>query len=205
MVSSVLSYFIELPFWQLMAVMLSITYVILVANNNPWCWPAAFASTLIFTVIFYDVNLLMESLLNGYYMAMAIYGWYQWQLSPRAAKTKHLPIIRWPVIYHFRLVTLLSLLSLVIGWFMDNYTQADYAYLDTFTTVFAIATTYLVAIKLYENWYYWLVINTLSVYLYSQKGLEPTAALAIFNTMMCFVGIYRWQQNLRQELNCAQS
>ncbi|MDN3651540.1 nicotinamide riboside transporter PnuC [Thalassotalea ponticola] len=196
--ASTIGYFANAPFWELVAVGLSIAYVILVAHNSIWCWPAALISTFIFTVIFYDVSLLMESLLNGYYMVMAVYGWYCWQRSSQVNHGEK--IIRWPLRHHLVLVLALSLLSLLLGWYMANYTQADFAYLDTFTTVFAMATTYLVAIKVFENWWYWIVINTASVYLYLQKGLEPTACLAMFNIVMCFIGIYRWHSAYKLQL-----
>ncbi|MDG1732940.1 MAG: nicotinamide riboside transporter PnuC [Thalassotalea sp.] len=202
----IINYFLNLPFWELTAVMLSIAYVILVARNNRWCWPAAFISTLIFTIIFYDVSLLMESLLNLYYMAMAIYGWYRWQNSKVLTANNQLPIATWSYSKHLKLISLLSILSVLLGFVMDNYTSADFAYLDTFTTVFAVATTYLVTIKLYENWFYWIVINSVSVYLYMQKGLEPTAFLAGFNILMCFVGLVNWHKIYKQErLNSTQA
>ncbi|WP_371189482.1 nicotinamide riboside transporter PnuC [Thalassotalea maritima] len=186
------NYFVNAPAWELLAVALSVTYVVLVARNNVWCWPAALVSTLIFTIIFYDVSLLMESLLNAYYMIMAVYGWYRWKNAHFILGDNSLRICTWRWQRHVLLITMLSVISVVLGWFMDNYTLADYAYLDTFTTVFAIATTYLVTIKLLENWFYWIVINLVSVYLYLQKGLEPTAMLAIFNVVMCFFGIHKW-------------
>lgn len=196
---STIDYFFNLPFWELFAVSLSIAYVVLVAKNNRWCWPAAFISTLIFSIIFYDVSLLMESLLNVYYMAMALYGWYRWQNSKILTANNQLPITTWPYIKHIKLIILLSIFSLFIGFVMDNYTTADFAYLDTFTTVFAVTTTYLVTIKLYENWFYWIVINSVSVYLYLQKGLEPTAFLAGFNILMCILGLYNWHKIYKQE------
>lgn len=196
---SIINYFIDLPFWELLAVGLSVAYVVLVARNNSWCWPAAFISTLIFTIIFYDVSLLMESLLSIYYMAMAVYGWYRWQNSDVLTANNQMPVCTWPVLKHVKLVAALTVLSLLLGWYMDNYTHADFAYLDTFTTVFAVSTTYLVTIKLLENWLYWFVINSVSVFLYLQKGLEPTAALGSFNILMCIIGFINWYRLYKVE------
>ncbi|WP_371379239.1 nicotinamide riboside transporter PnuC [Thalassotalea aquiviva] len=196
---NILLYFLNLPFWEFIAVILSITYVVLVAQNNIWCWPAAFISTLLFTIIFFDVALLMESLLNVYYMAMAVFGWYKWQFHQQGAQYQELPIQRWRISTHVKLILGLSVLSLSLGFVMDNYTHADYAYLDTFTTVFAVFTTYLVTIKVIENWLYWMVINALSIYLFINKGLHPTALLAFINFVMCFVGWVKWHQVFKQQ------
>ena len=64
--------------WELAAVIFAITYVLLAVRENVLCWLFAFVSTAIYTVLFWDVSLLMDSALNVYYMAMAVYGWLQW-------------------------------------------------------------------------------------------------------------------------------
>jgi nicotinamide mononucleotide transporter len=69
--------------WEAVAVVLAIAYLLLAVKENILCWLFAFMSTAIYTVLFWDVSLLMESALNGYYMAMAVYGWYQWTRGGR--------------------------------------------------------------------------------------------------------------------------
>ena len=64
--------------WEAIAVVFAMAYLLLAVKENILCWLFAFMSTAIYTVLFWDVSLLMESALNVYYMAMAIYGWYQW-------------------------------------------------------------------------------------------------------------------------------
>ena len=55
-----LNYFAGLPLWELLAVISALFYVVLAAKENIWCWPAALVSTVIYTVIFYDVYLWRE-------------------------------------------------------------------------------------------------------------------------------------------------
>ena len=65
--------------WEAAAVVLGIAYLLLAMRESLWCWYAAFASTSIFLVLFWNVSLVMESALQIYYLAMAVYGWWQWQ------------------------------------------------------------------------------------------------------------------------------
>lgn len=62
--------------WEFVAVFLSITYLLLAMRQSLWCWVAAFFSTLIYAILFFDAALLMDSVLNIYYLFMAVYGWY---------------------------------------------------------------------------------------------------------------------------------
>lgn len=56
----------------------AIIYLLLAVKENVWCWLFAMISTVIYTALFWNVSLLMDSALNVYYMAMAVFGWYQW-------------------------------------------------------------------------------------------------------------------------------
>ena len=65
--------------WEMLAVFLSVSYLLLAIKQNLWCWVAAFFSTLIYSILFFDASLLMDSALNIFYLIMAIYGWYSWK------------------------------------------------------------------------------------------------------------------------------
>ncbi|MCL1144295.1 nicotinamide riboside transporter PnuC [Shewanella gaetbuli] len=188
-----------MTFWEAIAVVLAIAYLALAMRTNIWCWAAAFASTAIYTVLFWKVSLLMESLLNIYYMAMAVYGYWLWMQQPKDGKEHHIndagsPIISWSLNTHVLLITFTAVISIIVGYVMANFTQASFPYLDSATTCFAVMTTYLVAKKVLENWFYWVVINTLSIYLYFQKGLMLTTALFVMYVVMALVGYFMWRK-----------
>ena len=46
--------------WEAVAVVFAIAYLLLAVRENVWCWFFALMSTAIFTVLFWDVSLLME-------------------------------------------------------------------------------------------------------------------------------------------------
>ncbi len=60
---------------ELTAVIFAIAYLLLAIRENILCWYAAFISTSIFLLIFWQVNLYMESGFQVYYLAMAVSGW----------------------------------------------------------------------------------------------------------------------------------
>lgn len=205
MLESLLQGLAEKSTWEWIAVILSIAYVLLAAKESIWCWPAAFVSTVIYTWLFYEVNLLMDSALNVYYMAMAIYGFIMWRGSNEDNAIQTLQITSWSVKQHSIAIICLTLLSLVIGWLVDNFTPADFAYLDSATTVFAVFTTWLVARKILENWLYWIVIDFVSIYLYFSKSMMPTAALFVVYVAIAIMGYFQWQRRFQEKLAIAPS
>ncbi|WP_394133086.1 nicotinamide riboside transporter PnuC [Shewanella maritima] len=194
--------------WESVAVVLAIAYLALAMKANKLCWFAAFFSTLIYTVLFWNVSLLMESALNVYYMGMAVYGYWLWVYRPnnalpseQAANTGSASqtgsdIVSWSLQRHLTIIAVTSVISLILGYVMATYTQASFAYLDAATTCFAVMTTYLVAKKVLENWLYWVVIDLVSIYLYFHKGLMLTSLLFVGYVFMAVAGYFMWKKRL---------
>jgi len=182
--------------WEWTAVLLSFGYIVLAAQANRWCWVCAFLSTAIFSVLFFDVNLLQESALNIYYLLMAIYGWWHWQGS---SEQQQLPIIRWPVKNHVIGAAIFGVIALISGFVSDVYFKADFPYLNGFTVWFAVYTTFLVARKVFENWFFWLVINPLSAYMFWHKELYVTCGLMAVYFIMSLYGVRTWYIKWRQQ------
>ena len=193
------NYLSALPWLELVAMLLALAYIILAAQGSLWCWPAAFISTALYTVIFYDVLLLMDSALNVYYLVMAVYGYWAWQKNTSTSPVQNQPsnnsslsIISWSGNSHLKICLILTVISLTLGYIIANYTPAAFPYLDTFTTVFAVFATYLVTQKVLENWLYWVVIDAASIYLYIEKGLVPTTVLFIIYVIIASYGYLKW-------------
>ena len=199
--ANISTYFQQLPWLELIAMLLSLAYVILAAKGSLWCWPAAFISTALYTIIFYDVLLLMDSALNAYYLLMAVYGYWQWSKNTgnKQGVSTDLSIVSWSLTWHIKVCLGLAVVAATLGYVMANFTPAAFPYLDTFTTVYAIFATYLVAQKVLENWLYWIVIDLVSIYLYIEKGLIPTTVLFIIFVVVACYGYVKWSKSLTNQ------
>ena len=177
-------------------VVLAIAYLVLAIRQNILCWFAAFASSLLYMVVFFGARLYMESALQIFYAAMAVYGYMQW----RFGGTEHtgVQISIWSLRQHALAVGVITIWSGLLGWLMSR-TDAAFPYVDSFTTVAAIVTTFMVARKILENWLYWFVIDGISVFVYLARGLELTAALFILYLVLIVVGFRRWWLDWRAQ------
>ena len=72
-------------------------------------------------------------------------------------------------------------------------------YLDSFTTWGAVLTTYMVAKKVLENWLYWLVIDTVAIYLYLDRELYLTALLMVIYVVLALFGFKMWLKTYQQQ------
>lgn len=181
--------------WEATAVALGVVYLLLAMRESLWCWYAAFISTAIFLVLFWDVGLLMESGLQVYYLAMAIYGWWQWQHGSEGKP--ELAISSWGTRQHMIALVLVLLASAASGTLLQQFTGAALPYLDSFTTWGSILTTWMVARKILENWLYWLVIDSVSIYLYLDRELYLTALLFAVYLVIVMFGYRKWLLHYR--------
>jgi len=184
---------------EVTAVVFAMAYLLLAVRENVWCWLFAFLSTAIYTVLFWDVSLLMESALNVYYMAMAIYGWYQWTRGgTNGDELPHaLAVHSMSGSQHARVIVAIAILSIVSGYLLTENSTAAWPYIDSFTTWSSVITTYLVARKYLQNWLYWIVIDTVSVPLYIDRGLSLTALLFVAYVVIAVVGYFKWREHFR--------
>ena len=177
---------------ETLAVVLGIGYLLLAMRESSLCWYCAFFSTALYVWIFGDVSLYMESALNVYYMAMAIYGWLQWQRG--GADKSGVKIIRWTSKQHILGVAIILAASVTSGYLLSSNTAAKLPYLDSFTTWGSVFTTIMVAQKVLENWLYWIVINSVSIYLYIDRGLDQTAAMFFLYLVLATIGFLTWKK-----------
>jgi nicotinamide mononucleotide transporter len=138
----------------------------------------------------------MESALQIFYVAMAVYGWYQWKRGGDDGRGLH--IVTWRFRTHALVIGGVAILSIGVGWAMTA-TDAVFPYLDSFTTVAAVVTTYMVARKVLENWVYWFVIDSVAIYLYIARELYLTSALFIVYLVLVVAGFRRWRHEWRAE------
>jgi nicotinamide mononucleotide transporter len=186
----------QMSLWELAAVLLSIAYILLALKEKRSCWYAAGISTAIYTVLFWDVSLLMDSALNAYYLLMAVYGWYQWG---HGDNNQELAIQRLSVSKHLQMIGGVIVISLLSGYFLERYSSAAWPYLDSFTTWASVVTTWMLARKVLENWLYWVVIDAISIYLYIDRGLYLTAVLFAIYTLMAVAAYISWRHHYRAD------
>lgn len=183
-------------FIEIIAVVFGLTYVLLAARNNIWCWFFGVVGSLISIILFFHFfNLVAESMLYLYYVGTGIYGWLNWS---KMQEKKEFIIVTKPLKIHLLLVSFGLISTYVLSLFIQElFAEASYPLLDSFTTVFSIITTILVVKKWMENWLYWIVINTVTVYLYFSKGINYYGLLTIFYVAMSIYGYFNWRKLLK--------
>jgi nicotinamide mononucleotide transporter len=178
---------------EIIAAALAVVYLLLAIRQRISCWVAAFISSCLYVSVLFGARLYMESALNAFYAAMAVYGYWQWQQGRGGTA---LAVCRWPLARHAAGFLAVVALSVVTSYFLRRFTSAAWPFVDSMVTWSSVFATYLVARKVYENWHWWLVIDSVSMCLYFTRRLYLTMLLFAFYLVLIVIGMRQWRRTL---------
>ncbi|ASM78123.1 transporter [Vitreoscilla filiformis] len=178
---------------EIVACALSLAMVACNLRVHPLGWPLAIASSLLYALLFASYKLYGEASLQLFFVAISLWGWWQWiaarqadgqllvvhRLRPRQAQGLALATLAaWP---------LLALL-------LTHTTDSDVPWLDALPTVASVTGQVLLGRKLIENWPVWLGVNLVSVGLFAWKGLWLTVLLYAVFAGLSVLGWRTWRR-----------
>ncbi|UOB16246.1 nicotinamide riboside transporter PnuC [Abyssalbus ytuae] len=169
-------------------------------QNNIWVYPTGMISTAIFVYLLLKWELLGDMMINGYYFAMSVYGWYVW--TRKVDATHFTPITTTTAKekkYSVYIFTATILFVYFIYKSFDKWTSWT-AYVDTLTTAIFFVGMWLMAKRKIENWIYWIIGDVISVPLYFYKGFTFTSFQYLIFTVIAFYGYKAWKKSLHKNL-----
>jgi nicotinamide mononucleotide transporter len=178
---------------EILAVVLAIGYLLLAIRQSIACWMAAFVSSCLYVWVLFGARLYMESVLNLFYAAMAVYGFWQWRTREDGAV---LPVSRWPLARNGWGLAAVVALSAITAFFLRRYTPAASPIADSLVAWGSVFATFLVARKVYENWHWWLLIDSASLYLFFTRRLYFTVLLFAVYLALIVIGMREWRRSL---------
>jgi nicotinamide mononucleotide transporter len=179
---------------EFVAVVLGVSYVLLILKCNRLGWLAGAASSIIYVYLAARAHLPMQSVLQFYYVVMSVYGWRNWT---RAQQQQGGGIGRWPVRNHVLALLAIALLSALTAQWLRRETHAAWPYLDSMTTWISLFATWLIARLKLENWLYWIAADSVMAYLFAAQGYPFTAALFLTYMVIAVFGFREWLHKYR--------
>jgi nicotinamide mononucleotide transporter len=185
---------------EITAVVFGIISVLFARKNNILVYPTGLISTLIFIYILYNFKLYGEFIINIYYSAMSIIGWYLW--SRRNNGQEEFPISSMNS-KDYKISTIIFTVTLLfialVYHFFDKFTDLT-AYVDAFTTALFFVGMWLMAKRKIENWIVWIIADIISVPLYFFKGLTVSSLQFIVFTIIAVLGYREWKIFLQKKI-----
>ena len=191
-----------------------IIYVFLEIRQTIWLWPVGIITSAVYIWVFFTSKFYADMSLQVYYLGISCLGWYWWARGSghRAQGTGQgedgesgrkgegekggLVVTRLKsgtgIILIFVFVVLYSVIWLVLSRLTDSPVPGW----DSFITSLSIVATWMLARKIYEHWFLWIVVNTVSAALFLTRGLYPTVILYVVYGLMSFAGLVAWKKSI---------
>ena len=160
---------------DLITSVLGLTCVFLAGRNSKYNFWVGYLYTTALFLMFWNKNLYASLLLQPVSLAINILGHWRWT-HPRANEESSedktalkVSMLTWPE----RVLCILSvfLIAGLWGWILDSLFPADpHPYLDSCVTVLILVAQLLSALKKWDCWIAWLVVNVAQIILHLSVG-----------------------------------
>jgi nicotinamide mononucleotide transporter len=198
-----------------------IIYVFLEIKQNLWLWPVGIVTSAVYIIVFFTSKFYADMSLQAYYLIISCFGWYWWLKGGRQqgkggkkegerdgnknsrfeggqgdVNSEKLRVTRIKLRTGIILAAVFVIIYGILWLVLSRLTDSPVPEWDSFITSLSIVATWMLARKIYEHWFLWIVVNSVSSGLFVFKGLYPTAGLYLVYLVMSFVGLKEWKRSL---------
>jgi nicotinamide mononucleotide transporter len=210
-------------FIEIFGAVTGIIFVFLEIRQTIWLWPVGLVTSAVYIWVFFTSKFYADMSLQGYYLVISCLGWYWWtrgkkrRLRSKATKfreaeggdveklrieeteTKELQVTRLKLSTGIMLALVFFLLYIIMWFVLTRLTDSPVPVRDSFITSLSIIATWMLARKIYEHWFLWIVVNFVSAVFFLTRGLYPTVILYTVYGIMSFVGLAAWKKTIKAD------
>ena len=172
---------------ELAAVILTLICVYLTRENKTLNWPIAMLASIAYFIVFFEAQLYAEMVLQILFFGQAIHGWYYWN-KKKANESFKVEDMTWLVfVLHFTPAMLFC--KLIHELFLPQFNIWD-----MIAALLSVIATYYTAKKVNKAWGFWIVVNIISIILFTYKELYMSAVLYIILLGISISGLIKWEK-----------
>jgi nicotinamide mononucleotide transporter len=155
------------------------------------CWPVVLVADVIYLMVFYRARLFSDALLQGFFIAFTLYGWWHWWRGLREeGEVRVVPLSARSWIAG---LVAGAAGSLLLGWLMVKV-GAALPHLDAALTSYSLVASWWQARKHTANWWLWIAVNLVYIGEYLYKDLLATAVLYLLLVILAVMGLVDWRR-----------
>jgi nicotinamide mononucleotide transporter len=170
----------------------------LLIRQNIWNWPVGIANNVFYIVIFFNSGLYADMSVQFVYIAVAIYGWWNWlhggidHSELKVARTSRAGLLGY--------MALAAAGTAALYWILRRFTPSTVPFADGLTSSLFLTAQYMMSRKLIENWWFWIVGDVLVIGLYIYKHLYLTSVLYVIFLAMCVAALVEWERAAKKRV-----
>ena len=162
--------------------------VVLCAERKMSFWIFAWIQLITYLILAWDQKLWGEVGENIFYAITMIGGMFIWNKYKENDKVKSRSLSK----NCFELIKIVCTIGILLLWYCLKYTNDPQPFMDSITTVPAIIAQILMITAYKEQWYFWLIIDIASIYMWAIACDWCMVSQFIFWTINCLYGLRKW-------------
>lgn len=171
---------------DLITSVLGLTCVILAGRNSKYNFWVGYLYTAALFIMFFNKNLFASLLLQPVSLAINVLGHYRWthpkEHEQSTEDNSALKVSMLTNVQRGFVIFCVLMIAAVWGWLLDSIFPSDpHPYLDSCVTVLILMAQFLSALKKWDCWIAWLIVNIAQIILHISVG-------HVFMPMVC--GLY---------------
>jgi nicotinamide mononucleotide transporter len=156
------------------------------------CWPVVLISDVLYLIVFYRVNLYSDALLQIFFLAFTLYGWWYWWRGVR--DEGEVRIVGLPTRSLLTGLAAGAVGGFALGFLMKQIHGTALPFLDAMLTSYSLVASWWAARKHIANWWLWIAVDLVYIGEYVYKSLRLTAALYAFLVALAVLGLRDWRR-----------
>lgn len=171
--------------------------VFLARKNSIHTWWTGIIGCVLYGIMFFEVKLYADVTLQFFFLGTSVYGWWNWKLG--GTNRTELKISTKPWQTHVLLTLLASVSTAAYGFLLHSKTDASFPFIDSIILMFSILAQFLAIGRVVSTWYFWIIVNIVSVPLYWVKDLKLTSFVYFLFLLNAFWGLHTWKKILKEQ------
>ncbi len=175
-----------------LAALLVLINIALVARRSVWNYPFGIVAVALYATVFLEAKLYSDMLLQGFFLILNIYGWFNWRRSQADAGEVVVQTLSWRA----RTAWIAGCAAAIWAWgaLMHRFTDASAPWWDAGVAITSVAAQMLLARRYLENWVLWIVVDIVAVPLFAVRGLWLTSGVYMVLLGLSIWGLIDWHR-----------
>lgn len=190
---------------ELIGTLFGLLSVYFAARANILTWATGIINELFLFILFFQVQLYADMLLQVYFFATTLYGWHHWKQKPnqQAITTSNLST-------NLYLAAFIIIGTIILGFFFSNIhlylpqyfkIAAAFPFADSFVMLCSIVATILLAQKKLATWYLWIGVDIVSSFLCFKKGIVFLGIEYLVFLGLATYGLLHWKKHKENKIH----
>jgi nicotinamide mononucleotide transporter len=173
-------------------VLTTVAGIWLITRRKLICWPVVLISDVLYLIVFYRVRLYSDALLQIFFLAFTLYGWWYWWRGMR--EEGEVRVERLPLKSMLAGLAIGAAGGLALGSLMKQIHGTALPFLDAILMSYSLVASWWAARKHIANWWLWIAVDVAYIGEYLYKGLKPTATLYALLVALALLGLRDWRR-----------